>query len=142
MSETIALWTLFSSSFLASTLLPGGSEAVLGYAAMEKAAPTTLLWGTATLGNTLGGLTSWAIGWWLLWRFPDKGLHKPEHRKAQQRIQRYGSPLLLLSWLPVVGDPLCLAAGWSGIRLLPAMLFIAIGKAARYGVLLALLPAG
>ncbi|MES9869999.1 MAG: VTT domain-containing protein [Sedimenticola sp.] len=142
MSETIALWTLFSSSFLASTLLPGGSEAVLGYAAMENAAPVTLLWGTATLGNTLGGLTSWAIGWWLLWRFPDKGLHKPEHRKAQQRIQRYGSPLLLLSWLPVVGDPLCLAAGWSGIRLLPALLFIAIGKAARYGVLLALLPAG
>ncbi|OOZ37513.1 YqaA family protein [Solemya velesiana gill symbiont] len=140
MNETLALWTLFSSSFLASTLLPGGSEAVLGYTAIESTASLLTLWSTATAGNTLGGLTSWAIGWWLLRRFPDRGLHKPEHQKAQHRIQRYGSPLLLLSWLPVVGDPLCLAAGWSGIRLLPAALFIVIGKGLRYGILLALLP--
>ncbi|MES9845587.1 MAG: VTT domain-containing protein [Candidatus Sedimenticola sp. PURPLELP] len=140
MSESFALWTLFSSSFLASTLLPGGSEAVLGYTAIESSAPLLALWSTATLGNTLGGLTSWGIGWWLLRRYPNRGLHKPEHKKAQQRIERFGSPLLLLSWLPVIGDPLCLAAGWGGIRLLPALLFITIGKGLRYAVLLPLLP--
>ncbi|MEW7991645.1 MAG: hypothetical protein AB2820_15415 [Candidatus Thiodiazotropha sp.] len=45
------------------------------------------------------------------------------------------APVLLLSWLPLIGDPLCLAAGWSGIRLLPATLYIGLGKAMRYGVL-------
>jgi membrane protein YqaA with SNARE-associated domain len=140
MSDSAVLWTLFSSSFLASTLLPGGSEAVLGFSALEYSTPWLSLWVVATLGNTLGGLTSWLIGWWLMRRFPQKGLHKPEHHKAQQRIERYGSPILLLSWLPVIGDPLCLAAGWSGIRLLPATLFIAIGKGIRYAALLYLLP--
>ncbi|MCG8092638.1 MAG: hypothetical protein JAZ17_03250 [Candidatus Thiodiazotropha endolucinida] len=52
-----------------------------------------------------------------------------------QRVKRYGTPILLFSWLPVIGDPLCLAAGWSGVRLLPATLLIGLGKALRYGVL-------
>jgi len=45
-------------------------------------------------------------------------------------------------WLPLVGDPLCIAAGWSGIRLLPALLFIGIGKGARYALLMAAIPVG
>lgn len=140
MAETASLWTLFFSSFLASTILPGGSEIVLGYAASQHHASLSLLWIIATLGNTLGGLTSWVLGWWINRRFPEKGLHKPEHQKALSRIQKYGSPLLLLSWVPVIGDPLCVAAGWTGIRLLPALLFIAVGKGLRYAVLLVLLP--
>ncbi|MCG8091016.1 MAG: DedA family protein, partial [Candidatus Thiodiazotropha endolucinida] len=63
------------------------------------------------MGNTLGGLSSWLIGWWLAKRFPQKGLKDQRQRQALERIGRYGSPALLLSWLPVVGDPLCLAAG-------------------------------
>lgn len=137
--EPLTLWVLFSSSFLASTLLPGGSEAVLAYAALESGIASLPLWGVATLGNTLGGMTSWGIGWWLLRRFPGRGLHKPEQQRAVERMQRHGSPLLLLSWVPVIGDPLCVAAGWLGVRLLPALLFIAIGKGLRYGVLLAVL---
>ena len=96
-------------------------------------------WQIATLGNTLGGLSSWLIGWWLARRFPDKGLSNPQHRQAVERISRRGSPMLLLSWLPVIGDPLCLAAGWSGIRLLPAVFYIGCGKALRYALLLGLL---
>lgn len=137
MNEALTLWGLFSSSFLSSTLLPGSSELVLGYAAMETTTPLIWLWGVATLGNTLGGMVSWAMGWWLLKKFPQRGLHKPEHQKALGRIQHYGSPVLLLSWVPIIGDPLCLVAGWSGIRLLPALVFIAIGKGIRYAVLLA-----
>ncbi len=140
MSEGLVLWGLFGSSFLAATLLPGGSEATLALAVNQAMAPLWALWLAATLGNTLGGLTSWGIGWWLNRRFPDRGLHKPEHRRALARIQRHGSPLLLLSWLPLVGDPLCVAAGWAGIRLLPTLLFIGIGKGARYALLMAAVP--
>jgi membrane protein YqaA with SNARE-associated domain len=138
--EPTGLWLLFTSSFLASTLLPGGSEAALIYAAHQALAPLITLWTIATLGNTLGGTTNWILGWLLRRRFPHRTLDKTRDQKALARIQRYGSPLLLLSWLPVIGDPLCLAAGWAGIRLLPTLLFIAIGKAIRYAALLYLLP--
>ncbi len=126
---------LFIGSFLASTLLPGGSEAILLWELQQTPERAILLWGVSSLGNTLGGLSSWLIGWWLARRFPHRGPRDDRQQRALQRISRYGSPALLLSWLPVIGDPLCLAAGWSGIRLLPATLFIAVGKALRYGVL-------
>jgi len=133
------LWALFGSSFLASTLLPGGSEAVLVYSHTQRIAPPQTLLLIASLGNTLGGLSNWLIGWYLKNRLFRPDLEKPAQKKALQRIRKYGSPLLLFSWLPVIGDPLCLAAGWAGIRWLPAVLFIAVGKVTRYAVLLALL---
>ncbi|MBT2987455.1 MAG: hypothetical protein B6D72_06095 [gamma proteobacterium symbiont of Ctena orbiculata] len=126
---------LFAGSFLASTLLPGGSEAMLLWELQQTPERAGLLWAVASLGNSLGGLSSWLIGWWLARRFPGKGLSQDRQRQALQRLARYGSPVLLLSWLPVIGDPLCLAAGWSGVRLLPATLYIGIGKALRYGML-------
>lgn len=133
------LWTLFGSSFLASTLLPGGSEAVLIYSHSQGFASPLVLLLVASLGNTLGGLSNWLIGWYLKNRLLKHRLDKPAHKQALQRIGKYGSPLLLFSWLPVIGDPLCLAAGWAGVRLLPATLFIAVGKVIRYAVLLAVL---
>ncbi len=133
------LWTLLGSSFLASTLLPGGSEAVLVYSHTQGIAPPQTLLLIASFGNILGGLSNWLIGGYLKNRLIRPNLEKPAQKKALQRIRKYGSPLLLFSWLPIIGDPLCLAAGWAGIRLLPAVLFIAVGKVARYAVLLALL---
>lgn len=133
------LMALFSSSFLAATLLPGGSEAVFAYAHYQAVAAPWLLWAVATCGNTLGGFTSWGIGCWIRRLRPLRELEKAPHREALQRIRRHGTPLLLLSWLPVVGDPLCLAAGWSGIRALPALLYIALGKGIRYALLLGVL---
>jgi membrane protein YqaA with SNARE-associated domain len=126
---------LFIGSFLASTLLPGGSEAMLLWELELRPEQATLLWSVATLGNTLGGLSSWLIGWWLARRFPNRGLSDTRQRQALQRLSRYGSPALLLSWLPIIGDPLCLAAGWSGVRAIPAILFIGLGKALRYAAL-------
>ena len=128
--------TLFIGSFLASTLLPGGSEAMLLFAVHETPDSAFRFWVVATLGNTLGGLSSWLIGWWLAKRFPGRGLKRAGQQKALARVAKFGSPALLFSWLPVVGDPLCLAAGWSGVRILPALVYISIGKAARYAVLL------
>ena len=125
MDTSFTLTALFASSFLAATLLPGGSEVVLF--AMLRLDPEQLwpLLAVATLGNTLGGLSSYLIGRLIPQRKPLKGL---------ATVQRWGSPVLLLSWVPLIGDPLCLAAGW--LRLNPwwSTLFIAIGKFARYWV--------
>lgn len=136
LNESAGLWTLFLSAFLSSTLLPGGSEAVLLYLASQTSQNLLLLGLVASIGNTLGGLTSFGLGWWLANRFPDKTLDEEKHQKALERIRRYGSPILLLSWAPVIGDPLCLVAGWLKLSFWKACLFIAIGKAARYGALL------
>lgn len=123
MSEGASLWALFVSSFLAATLLPGGSEAVLF--GVLKLHPGEL-WsaiGVATLGNALGGMSSYVIGRLIP---PKKDL------PGLPAVQKYGNPVLLLSWVPIIGDPLCVAAGW--LRLDPwwSFLFITLGKLARY----------
>lgn len=136
MDEAGTLWALFVGSFLASTLLPGGSEGLLIWMHQQQTAPAAVLLATATLGNTLGGLSSWGIGWLLRRRFPGRTLEHPRQQKALGWLQHHGAPLLLLSWLPVVGDPLCVAAGWLRIRWWLSALFIALGKGARYALLL------
>ena len=132
----VSLWSLFGSAFLSSTLLPGGSEALLVYLASDAVyTPLTLL-SVAAVGNTLGGMTSWGLGRLIAVKVPARGLVKPEQQQAVERIQRWGSPLLLLSWLPVIGDPLCVAAGWLRLHWLLSLVFIGAGKTARYAVLL------
>lgn len=123
MSETASLASLFLSSLLAATLLPGGSEAVLF--AVLKAHPETL-WpalAVATLGNTLGGMISFGMGWLL---------PQTQQLKHVDKLRRYGPPALLLAWVPLIGDALCLAAGWLRLNPWQAALFMAIGKFARY----------
>ena len=122
------LWGLLLSSFLAATLLPGGSEAVLF--ALLKLHPETL-WpalALATLGNTLGGMTSYAGGRWL------PGRQKFEYSKGYAQVKRWGSPMLLLAWAPLVGDALCLAAGWLRLDWRACVAFMAVGKFVRYWV--------
>jgi len=126
MTETASLLSLFTSSFLAATLLPGGSEAVLF--AVLKGYPE-LLWtalALATLGNTLGGLVSFGMGWLL---------PQTQQLKHVEKLRRYGTPALLLAWVPLIGDALCLAAGWLRLCWWQAALFMAIGKFARYWVI-------
>jgi membrane protein YqaA with SNARE-associated domain len=122
----VTLTALFASSFLAATLLPGGSEAVLFALLRLNPEQLWLLLAVATLGNTLGGLSSYLIGRLIPQRKPLKGL---------ATVQRWGSPVLLLSWVPLVGDPLCVAAGWLRLNPLWSLLFIAVGKFARYWVI-------
>lgn len=126
MSESASLWTLFVSSFLAATLLPGGSEAVLFGVLKLHPAQVWVALAVATLGNTLGGLSSYLIG---------RVIPQTTALKGLATVQRYGAPVLLLSWVPIIGDPLCVAAGW--LRLNPwwSALYIAAGKFARYGVI-------
>ena len=126
------MWGLFASAFLSATLLPGGSEVVLAYLAGADSHNPLILLAVASAGNTLGGMSSWLIGRLI----PAGRFQRPELHPAVDRIRRYGSPVLLLSWLPVIGDPLCVAAGWLRVSWYRALLFIAAGKIARYMVIL------
>jgi membrane protein YqaA with SNARE-associated domain len=119
----LGLWGLFASSFLSATLLPGNSEVVLG---MLLHSVPSLKWpalAVATLGNTRGGLTSYLVG---------RLLPRPHEGRALAWLHRFGTPALLLSWLPFVGDALCVASGWLRQNVVAAALFIAIGKFVRY----------
>jgi len=121
----LSLASLFGASFLASTLIPISSEAAL-FAVLKLHAE--LAWpaiGVATLGNTAGGLTTYLIGRYL-------GSKKP--LTQLERVRRYGSPLLVLAWLPFVGDGLCLAAGWIKLNWVAVALWSAAGRFARYWV--------
>jgi membrane protein YqaA with SNARE-associated domain len=131
LTETASLAGLFVSSFLSSTLLPGSSEAVLAALLLSDAARWWPALAVATVGNTLGGLTSYGLG-----RLAPRS---PEHRGAVGWLTRYGAPALVLSWLPIVGDVLCVAAGWLRLRFWQCVLFIAAGKFVRYWVLASLI---
>jgi len=126
LSAETGLWGLFLSSFLAATVLPGGSEALLFALLKQYPAAFWPALEVATLGNTLGALSSYAIGRWLpKWR-------QLEQLPQLERVRRWGSPILLLAWAPLIGDALCLAAGWLRLNWLACALFIAVGKFARY----------
>lgn len=129
-------WFLFASAFISSTLLPGGSEALFATLIWQEEYSPWALLAVATLGNTLGGITSWGIGRLIALRYPAGELTKPSHRLAVERVRRWGSLSLLFSWLPVIGDPLCVAAGWLRVHWFPALILIGAGKAARYAVIL------
>jgi membrane protein YqaA with SNARE-associated domain len=123
MDETLSLWALFASSFLAATLLPGGSEVVLF--GVLKVYPQQY-WpalAVATIGNTLGGMSSYVIGRVIP---PKTGI------KQLGRVKKYGAAALLLAWVPILGDPLCVAAGWLRINPWLSALAMAAGKLARY----------
>ena len=117
---------LFLASFLASTVLPVSSEPLLwGFLQMHPGQLWPAL-ALATAGNTAGGMTSWACGRWLpAWRRLDSLPHL-------DTMRRHGAAALLLSWVPLIGDALCVAAGWLRLHWLPCLLFMAAGKAARY----------
>ncbi len=132
-----ALWGLFISSLLSSTLLPGGSEVLLGYLVNQGQHNPWLLLFIATAGNTLGAFITLTMGIMLAVGLLKNRPLTPRQQKAVTQLQRWGSPLLLLSWLPVVGDILCLMAGVLRLPVVMAMLFITIGKGLRYyGVVL------
>jgi len=132
-SEEFGLWSLFFSAFLSSTLLPGSSEALLITFLSQSFNEFSLLM-VATIGNTLGGLTSWLLGFWLIKKYPHS-IPKKISPESIGRLRRWGWPVLLLSWLPVIGDPLCLAAGWLRLNFYLSMLAIAVGKLLRYSAI-------
>jgi membrane protein YqaA with SNARE-associated domain len=123
LNSDLSLWGLFISSLLAATLLPGGSEAVLfGVLKLhpELFWPALLI---GTLGNTIGGMISFGMGWLL---------PQTQQLKHVDKVRRHGTPALLLAWAPLIGDALCLAAGWLRLNPWHAALFMLAGKFGRY----------
>ena len=132
------LSTLFLIAFVSATLLPMGSEpALFGLIKLnpELFWPSVLV---ATAGNTLGGAVSWAMGWGSH-TLVDKVRHSDTHLRALDWLERIGPKACLLSWLPGVGDPLCAVAGWLRLPFWPCLLYMAIGKFARYVTMTAVL---
>ena len=122
-SPEASLGSLLVAAFLAATLIPLSSEAAL-FAVLKL--HQDLLWpalGVATLGNTLGGLSSYAIGRLIAAKKPLRHV---------ERVRRYGAPILAFAWLPLVGDALCLAAGWLKLNWAAVAAWSAAGRFARY----------
>lgn len=132
------LWGLFISSFISATLAPGGSEILLVYLLGRNEESVFLLWMAATSGNTLGGLSSWLVGLLVSRGYlsPEKFLVADKNKKLLVFLRRWGVSALLLSWLPVAGDLLCVLAGWLRLSVGASAVAIFVGKGLRYAVVI------
>lgn len=113
---------VFFASFLAATVVPFASEAVLfGYLKLHPG-NAALAVALATLGNTAGGMTTYLLG----------RLVPRKEAPHLELVRKYGAPVLVFAWLPLVGDALCAAAGWLRVHWLAALGFMAAGRLGRY----------
>ncbi len=128
---------MFAAALLASSIVPFSSDVVLaGLVSAGKADVYGLLF-WATLGNSLGATLNWALGKYLH-RYRERSWYpiSPQSQaRAEHWFNRFGVWSLLFSWLPVIGDPLTLIAGVLRVRLLPFLLLVVTGKAARYALI-------
>ncbi|WP_418647948.1 YqaA family protein [Thauera butanivorans] len=125
-TDLALLGSLTLAAFLAATLLPGGSEAVFAGLVVlrpDLSLPALVL---ATLGNTAGGMSTYALG---------RLLPRKELPPRLELVRRHGSLILLLSWVPLIGDALCAAAGVLRLNWLACMAWMALGKGLRYGAI-------
>lgn len=136
------LWIMFASAFLSATVLPGNSEIIfltlitpLVWAGTHYLSVDiqSLLW-IAVTGNTLGSLTTYALGRWLpTFNTP------PQNAKLiwiLEKTLRHGSIMLFFSWLPVIGDVFCAVAGWLRLNWVACLILMTLGKIVRYVFLL------
>lgn len=134
---------LFLLSFLASTLVPLGSEWLLAVLLVNHFDPFMVI-SVATAGNSLGALTTYAIGLWggpfLVRRV--LRISQGTRLRAERSFNRYGSWVLLFSWVPVLGDPLCLASGVLKTGIWRFILLVGLGKFLRYLVVAKLVMQG
>ncbi|THV14412.1 YqaA family protein [Rhizobium rhizophilum] len=131
---------LFLAAFLAATIVPAQSEAVLVGLILAGDQPVLLLFLVATTGNVLGSVVNWLLG-----RFIEHFRHRPWFPVSQDKLaraeawyRRFGIWSLLLSWVPIIGDPLTVVAGILRTPFPTFLLLVTIAKAGRYAVLAAL----
>jgi len=130
---------LFLSAFLAATILPFSSEVVLGGMTAAGGFDWLFLWIVATAGNTLGAMVNWVLGRWCLhWQdrkwFPFKA---DDLEKADRWFAKWGVWSLLLSWVPIIGDPITFAAGFLRVNFWLFAILVLIAKGGRYAAVLA-----
>ena len=131
----VELGGLFISAFISSTIAPGGSEAVLAYMVSAGHYQVEFLVIIATIGNTLGAMTTWGLGVLAAKKFPVATLLSANKQKALDVLRKKGIWTLLFTWLPVVGDALCFAGGWLKLPFFQACLIILLGKLGRYAAI-------
>ncbi|MFK5975727.1 MAG: YqaA family protein [Sulfurovum sp.] len=128
--------SLFVVAFLSATLLPLGSEALLIYDISQNYS-IYILWIVATLGNSLGSILNYIIGYRGEEYLEQKGYLTPKKmQNARGFFDRYGGWTLLLSWMPIVGDPLTFIAGVLKYNFRLFVLIVFIAKGFRYGVVI------
>ncbi|MGR9052297.1 MAG: YqaA family protein [Gammaproteobacteria bacterium] len=132
---SVGLSGLFISSFISSTLAPGGSEVALAYLVSANEYRIPLLVTVATIGNTLGAVTTWILGWLAAKKYPIETLLSEKRQQAVNQVKKWGQWALLFSWLPIIGDGFCFAAGWLRFSILTSCFTILIGKFFRYAVI-------
>ncbi|MEI6182571.1 MAG: YqaA family protein [Polynucleobacter sp.] len=127
---SVGLPAVFISAFISATLLPIGSEPILfGYTELNPSMYWIAIF-VATVGNTIGGMLDWWLG--LVANKKIKSDAPSTDGRLRQWLIDWGPKMLLLSWLPGFGDPLCIAAGWLRLAWLPCLIYMFIGKLLRY----------
>ncbi len=135
----VGLISVFLVSLVSATLLPLGSEPAVFL--LIKANPA-MFWPAilvATIGNTLGGGISWWMGYGAEAAYERATHRKPHNPRLLAWFAKFGAKACLLSWLPVIGDPMCALAGWLRLPFWPCLAYMAAGKFARYLVMTAAL---
>ena len=130
--EGLGLFGLFIGSFLAATIVPFSADVMMvGMLATDSDSVTVIA--VATMGNWLGGLTSYWVGRAGRWEWIER-LHVSRETLERQksRIDRFGAPIALLTWVPFIGDVFAVALGFYRIKFIPTMFWMLIGKAARF----------
>ena len=136
MPENITgLFGLFTSALVSSTIAPGGSEVLLALMASSSDYSSLSLLVTATVGNTLGAMTTMLLGSMAARKFSLSVMLPKNKQTALEWVKKHGVWTLLLSWLPIIGDAFCFAAGWLKLPWLPALTALLVGKLARYAVI-------
>ncbi|MDF1601124.1 DedA family protein [Mesorhizobium sp. YIM 152430] len=138
--ELAALWGLAVSAFTSATLLPGTSEAVLAALYASRAADPLALLFVASLANTAGSAVNWLLGRFVT-RFRNRSwfpASPAQIARAESWYARYGLWSLLLSWVPVIGDPLTVVAGILRVPFVAFIVIVGIAKTARYAFVLGL----
>ena len=134
MNETEVYITLFTSSFISSTVLPGHSELTLSAFIYLNKFPVLILVFIASLGNILGSVLNWYLGFHFV-KFKEKKWFPINHsqlEKASLWFTTYGKWTLFLSWIPFIGDPLTVVAGILRIPIITFLIIVSISKILRY----------
>lgn len=131
--QSYGVWGLFLGSFLAATVVPFSSDVLYAGVLLAGCNPVLCLL-LGTLGNWLGGLTSYGIGWAGRWEWIEKFFHVDRSKIEKHRlsVSKFGYWLALLTWVPFVGDVFAIALGFYRIKPVPCALFMLLGKFARF----------
>ena len=124
---------LFIGSFLAATVVPFSADVLLVGMLVAGVNSAVALLVVATLGNWIGGITSYGIGRAGKWEWIER-LHvsRESLEKQKTRIERFGAPIALLTWVPFIGDVFAVALGFYRVKFLPAIFWMLVGKGARF----------